>query len=289
MRFLFPSLAFLIALTVFLGYRTYSLSVALTREEAQYAEERSALEESVVSLEKVLAETMESRDALSRDLQVERARTTEFARTLDGLKNSVSTLEKLQYTDPELLAKYSKVYFLSEHYVPAELAQIPSTYATDGRSLEIHARVLPHLTDMLKKAEEAGVNLRVASAYRSFGTQAALKSSYTVMYGSGANQFSADQGYSEHQLGTTVDFSTKELGANFTSIEDTEAFAWLTENAHRYGFVLSYPKGNSYYQYEPWHWRYVGEKLARHLKQQGKHLYDLDQRTLDEYLVFLFE
>jgi len=274
----------------YVGYRAYDLDARLGVLKAQSAEERSALETSVAELEQSLREALDSRDALSRELQAERAKTGEFERTLDGIQDTVSTLEKLQYTDPELLAKYSKVYFLSEHYAPTDLAQIPSAYVVpEGRTLEVHARMLPHLLEMFEEAAEDGIDLRAASAFRSFGTQAALKSSYTVTYGTGANRFSADQGYSEHQLGTTLDLSTKELGTNFTAIEGTEAFAWLTDNAHRYGFVLSYPSGNAYYQYEPWHWRYVGERLARDLKKEGKYLYELDQRTLDEYLVYLFD
>jgi hypothetical protein len=51
---------------------------------------------------------------------------------------------------------------------------------------------------------------------------------------------------------------------------------------------MSYPKDNPFYVYEPWHFRYVGIKLATDLANQGKHFYDLDQRTIDEYLVNLF-
>ena len=283
-------IALLAALAGFLWYQGTRTEKTLTERSRSYAEERASLESSIAELEAGLAEANESRDALMRDLQAERAKNGEFERTIKGIQGTVSTLEKLQYTDPELLAKYSKVYFLSEHYAPAELARIPAGFAvSEDRALEVHARMLPHLVDMFEEAEEDGIELRVASAFRSFGTQAALKSSYTVTYGTGANRFSADQGYSEHQLGTTLDLSTAALGANFTAIEGTEAFSWLTENAHRFGFVLSYPKGNAYYQYEPWHWRYVGEKLARHLKSEGKYLYDLDQRTLDSYLVYLFD
>ncbi|HYE23198.1 MAG TPA: M15 family metallopeptidase [Candidatus Paceibacterota bacterium] len=277
-------------LAAFLGYRWYMTNQNLNAQAALFGSERTGLQTTIAELELGLREAFASRDALLRELQAERAKTGEFERTLDGIQDTVSTLEKLQYTDPELLAKYSKVYFLSEHYAPTDLARIPDMHvAPEGRVLEVHARVLPYLVEMFKEAAEDGIELRAVSAYRSFGTQATLKSNYTVAYGTGANRFSADQGYSEHQLGTTLDLSTKELGTDFTSIEGTAAYTWLTENAHRFGFVLSYPKDNAYYQYEPWHWRYVGERLARDLHEEGRHLYDLDQRTLDEYLVYLFD
>jgi D-alanyl-D-alanine carboxypeptidase len=111
---------------------------------------------------------------------------------------------------------------------------------------------------MLVVAENDGINLRIISAYRSFGSQSELKSSYLMTFGSGANKFSADQGYSEHQLGTALDFTTAELEANFINFDKTTAYQWLLNNAFKYGFILSYPEGNQYYQFEPWHWRFVG-------------------------------
>ena len=142
---------------------------------------------------------------------------------------------------------------------------------------------------LLEEAKEDEVDLKVVSAFRSFDTQAQLKSSYRVTYGSGANAFSADQGYSEHQLGTTVDFTTESVGSTFSGFDRTPAYTWLLENAYRYGFILSYPPDNSYYQYEPWHWRFVGKKLARDLHRENMNFYDLDQREIDEYLGEIFE
>lgn len=229
-------------------------------------------------------------ETLSDELAAEKARNGSFERTILGIKSTVDTLEKLKNTDPELLKKYSKVYFLNENYAPASLSVLPSEYAvSQSKVIEVHTQILPFLERMLKAAERDGVELRIVSAYRSFGSQAALKSAYTVSYGSGANRFSADQGYSEHQLGTTLDLSTKELGQNFSAFDTTEAYAWLTEHADTYGFVLSYPQSNAYYQYEPWHWRFVGRALAQDLKDSGKHLYDLSEREIDAYLISLFD
>jgi D-alanyl-D-alanine carboxypeptidase len=131
--------------------------------------------------------------------------------------------------------------------------------------------------------------LRVVSAYRSFAEQMTLKSGYRVQYGTGANAFSAEQGYSEHQLGTTVDFTTPVIKGAYASFENTTAYAWLTKNAYKYGFILSYPKGNSYYVYEPWHWRFVGKDLADRLHDEGLDFYEMDQREIDEYLIRIFD
>ena len=129
----------------------------------------------------------------------------------------------------------------------------------------------------------------MVSAYRSFQYQAQLKGQYLVTYGTGANTFSADQGFSEHQLGTAVDFTAPGLGGGLDGFGETEAYEWLTENAHKYGFILSYPPNNQFYVFEPWHWRFVGEDLAKDLHDDNAYFYDWDQREIDEYLISIFD
>lgn len=208
-----------------------------------------------------------------------------------GLSGSLNTLQKLAKTDPELLKKYSKVYFLNENYVPARLSEIPNEYEySSKKQLLIHTDVLPHLEDMINAASSTGIKLYAFSAYRSFAEQRALKGDYTVTFGAGtANSFSADQGYSEHQLGTALDMITPGLGGVLDGFDKTAAYAWMQNNAYKYGFILSYPRDNGYYVFEPWHWRFVGVKLATDLHNQNKTYYSLDQRTLDEYLVSIFD
>ncbi|MFA6519617.1 MAG: D-alanyl-D-alanine carboxypeptidase family protein [Candidatus Paceibacterota bacterium] len=208
-----------------------------------------------------------------------------------GVAQTVGTLEKLSQIDPELLKKYSKVYFMNENYVPAHLTDIPSEYLYNEK---IPQKFLTEASTFLKKlsdtAKANGVTLYVQSAYRSFGDQQSLKSSYSVTYGAGtSNSFSADQGYSEHQLGTTVDFITTGLGGTLDGFDTTAAYRWLLANAYRYGFVLSYPKGNAYYVYEPWHWRFVGRELATYLHANGLNFYDMEQRAIDAYLINIFD
>ena len=67
----------------------------------------------------------------------------------------------------------------------------------------------------------------IISGFRSFNEQSNLKDNYKVVYGTGANKFSADQGYSEHQLGTTVDFTSTDLGAGFNSFAKSKEYEWL--------------------------------------------------------------
>jgi LAS superfamily LD-carboxypeptidase LdcB len=211
--------------------------------------------------------------------------------TLGSVSGTVTTLQKLSQTDKQLLAKYSKVYFLNEHYNPERLTPVPQQYTYSTTRVEqVLSPVWPHMQSMLEAAKSSGVMIYVKSAYRSYDEQQALKGVYTVTYGAGtANTFSADQGYSEHQLGTTADFISTGQGGVLDGFDKTTAYSWMVSNAYRYGFILSYPKGNGYYIYEPWHWRYVGVKLATDLHNQGKNFYDLDQRTIDAYLINIFD
>jgi LAS superfamily LD-carboxypeptidase LdcB len=214
-----------------------------------------------------------------------------YQEKVGNVVGTVETLQKLSKTDPQLLQKYSKVFFLNEYYAPARLSEIPATYQySESKHLKIHTDVWPHMQDMLSDAAKEGLRIYVFSAYRSFNEQQALKGQYSVTYGAGtANAFSADQGYSEHQLGTTADFITTGLNGNLDGFDGTKAYPWLKANAYKYGFVLSYPENNKFYVFEPWHWRYVGIKLATYLHNQNINFYDMDQRKIDEYLVNVFE
>lgn len=211
--------------------------------------------------------------------------------TLGSVSGTVGSLEKLSKIDPELLKKYSKVYFLSENYTPAHLTEIPKEYLYSSTKPEqFTTEAWPFLKAMLDSAKASGVNIYVKSAFRSFNEQESLKSLYTVVYGAGtANSFSADQGYSEHQMGTTVDLITTGLGGQLSGFDGTEAYKWLTANAHKFGFILSYPKGNTHYIYEPWHWRFVGVKLATALYDSKQTFYNVDQREIDKYLINIFD
>ncbi len=243
--------------------------------------------------EKILAELETSRTQNYSLIQLVREKEgtiNSFQGQLGEIAGTLGTLEKLAATDEELLKKYSKVYFLNENYIPPALSDVDERYLSLGtKNFYIYGKVWPYLKALLEAGEKAGMNLRIASAYRSFDTQSSLKASYKVLYGSGANAFSADQGYSEHQLGTAVDFSTLKLGANFNSFAFEPEYQWLINNAHKYGFILSYPPNNAYYKFEPWHWRFVGVELASELYKEGKYFYNLDQREIDEYLVKLFD
>ena len=116
----------------------------------------------------------------------------------------------------------------------------------------------------------------IKSSYRSFTYQQALYNYYKNTDTRDVDSYSLQAGFSEHQTGLALDFS--EINQPISNIEDYEGYSWLKENAHEYGFILRYPKEKiaiTGIQYEPWHFRYVGNTLA-------KLLYTNDW-TLEEY------
>jgi LAS superfamily LD-carboxypeptidase LdcB len=280
---------------LYAGYRYYSLwtEFEIAKRELLSAKQAlggriSALEQKIVNLEMDLGVKNTENADLSQTLVAEKDKNDLFESQIQAIGGTVGKLTKLSLTDKELLQKYSKVYFLNEHYVPENLTIIDSKYVFEkNKILQFHANAHQYLVRMLEAATTTNP-IQLISAYRSFGDQTSLKNNYLVTYGSGANKFSADQGYSEHQLGTTADFTTPKLGLGFTKFDASDAYRWLVANAHTYGFILSYPKQNTYFQYEPWHWRFVGVDLATKLRNNNQFFYDLPQREIDSYLISIF-
>lgn len=267
------------------GYVLYTTSNELAAEETTTQQ----LRKDVTDREQTILEHEEEIRLLTEAFQNEKNKVESISEDLEKLTDTVGTIEKLAKLDPELLQKYSKIYFLNEHYQPSDLKLIDEKYTYDeSREYYFHRKAFKFLEDMIEEADDDGVNLRIVSAFRSFDTQGELKAGYTTTFGSGANTFSADQGYSEHQLGTTVDL-VAEGGTPFIQFAATDAYKWLQNNAHKYGFTLSYPEGNNFYQFEPWHWRFVGKDLARDLDRKNESFYDLAQRDIDEYLLEIFD
>jgi len=272
-------------------YRNISLKRQIVAETNKLASTTVVFQTEIKSLNDKITNVIAENNLLDNTIQGVITKNTSLADQIGQVNDTALTLNKLSKVDPQLLQKYSKIFFLNENYSPAGLAVIPAQNTFDKSiKYQLIDQVKSHLEKMFKAAAADGFDLKVASAYRSFGTQAALKSSYQVTYGAGtANQFSADQGYSEHQLGTTVDITTPDSKGDLDLFESTTAFTWLTKNAYQYGFVMSYPKNNAYYVYEPWHWRFVGIDLANRLHRQGNNFYDLEQRVINDYLSLFFD
>ena len=85
-----------------------------------------------------------------------------------------------------------------------------------------------------------------------------------------ADTYSARPGHSEHQTGLAVDVYNG--NDDYNNFENTKEYKWMQKNAHKYGFILRYPKHKekeTTYQYESWHYRYVGEKIATYIKEHN--------------------
>ena len=124
---------------------------------------------------------------------------------------------------------------------------------------------------MTEEAEKDGYIIKASSGYRSYTYQKSLLENAIENGNKNADKSIAKAGYSEHQLGTAIDLTGKSI--NFSTADssfgNTEESVWLDNNSYKYGFILSYPKDKEYitgYIYEPWHYRYVGIKNAKKIK-----------------------
>lgn len=169
-------------------------------------------------------------------------------------------------------------YRLPEGYEPS-LAP-----AVAGSSVQLDKRVAPHYAAMYAAAKADGCILTPYSGYRSYAHQQEnfnrRVASFVEQGLSEADAKAKTQtrilppGCSEHNMGFAMDV----VSASADFIE-TKEFKWLTEHAYVYGFILRYPENKTDItgvMYEPWHWRYVGEKAAKEIAQSGQ--------CLEEYL-----
>lgn len=165
---------------------------------------------------------------------------------------------------------------ISTDYVPPQLmvASVSTRSNSTPDEKRIRKTIDQPLTDMFAAALKDGHSLMIGSAYRSAVTQDQLFNRYVATSGyAEADKYSAHPGFSEHQTGLAVDISTTSqqcyLSECFIGTADGQ---WLAENASQFGFTLRYPKGKEAitgYNFEPWHYRYVGVGLATALKESG--------------------
>lgn len=159
--------------------------------------------------------------------------------------------------------------------------------AVEGSGVYLDYRVAPFYQAMYDAALEDGITLNPVSGYRSYDLQTRNfeNSISEIMESKNPDRTKATveaateimiPGGSEHNAGLAMDICS--LSESF---EDTEEFAWLSENAADYGFILRYPKDEKSKSitkviYEPWHYRFVGVDTAKDIKAKGV--------TLEEYL-----
>lgn len=143
----------------------------------------------------------------------------------------------------------------------------------------LREEVKPYLENLIADANRVGIYIIVDSAYRSGKYQEKVLNNLILEKGNEAFKLVALPGASEHQTGLAVDFAIYENGIYNDNIkEDDKEAIWLKENAWKYGFILRYPKGKESitgFNFEPWHYRFVGLDLAKKLYNNGV--------TLEEY------
>lgn len=154
-------------------------------------------------------------------------------------------------------------------WVPNDLVDVDVDRGFDMQMRAVAASMLKAMFDAYH--EETGRGLKALSGYRSYEMQTrAFKNDFNL---------TAKPGHSEHQTGMAMDIgATSGKCPVFDCFADEPEAKWLEENSWKWGYILRYPKGYTEitgYQYEPWHFRYVGAPLAGYM-------HDNNIKTLEE-------
>jgi D-alanyl-D-alanine carboxypeptidase len=166
--------------------------------------------------------------------------------------------------DPSLYALVDKTHPLPDGYVPPNLVTLPragAAYTVSRKGLQLRKITEQALETMAEAAKADGITLMASSTYRSFDYQkVAYQRAIDEDGQEAADRESAKPGYSQHQTGLVIDFGTID-----DSFADTKAGKWLSANAGKYGWSLSFPQGMEAvtgYRWDCWHYRYVGADLV---------------------------
>ena len=181
--------------------------------------------------------------------------------------NASSFLDELKQVlaaeQENLLILVDKRHFLPDGYTPHNLVTLGTdrAYIINRKDLSLTKTAEQALQEMALAAKQDGVTLVVSSSYRSYTYQKNLFDRYVRESGEKeAERFSARAGTSQHQLGTVLDF-----GSISDAFAQTRAGKWVLQNASKYGWSLSFPKGYEAvtgYVWESWHYRYIGVKAC---------------------------
>ena len=182
--------------------------------------------------------------------------------------DNLNTVLKDEKEDELILV--DKLNRLDENYKPKNIILLydvkDRNYVLDRTNIYLAKIAERPLQKMAEAAKEAGIEIRVSSGYRPYIYQLNLFSKYEREYGKkNALSFSAPPGTSQHQLGTVIDF-----GTITDDYADTAEGKWMLNNAWKYGWSLSYPKGMEHitgYNWECWHYRYLGVEACKFQKE----------------------
>ena len=130
-----------------------------------------------------------------------------------------------------------------------------------GRPRHLEPAAAQQWSAMREAARAEDIELLLVSAFRGVDYQ---RSIFDRKLAQGVPlddilRLNAAPGYSEHHTGRAVDIASRGCPPLTEAFETTPVFEWLTRHAGRFGFEMSYPRGNPYgMAYEPWHWAIGG-------------------------------
>ena len=164
----------------------------------------------------------------------------------------------------------NKFYYLEEDFKPENIITVTNEYTRD--TARLNKLAYENFVKMADAAKEEGLTLKITTGYRDYYFQRTLYNNYVRSDGVKlADTYSARPGFSEHQLGYSADLTNKNI-VGFDKFEYTEEYKWLQDNAYKYGFIMRYPKDKEYitgYQFESWHYRYVGNDIAKYIYENN--------------------
>lgn len=204
----------------------------------------------------------------------------------DAVKIINTNRDKEYYTDTiktdttkNELMLVNKYYYLDNEYTPSNLVTVSQKYSWGKAGThKITKDTYDAFIKMWNAANEDGLYLMINSSYRTHQKQESVYKEYEEKYDKEyADQYAARPGHSEHQTGYALDIFEKN-NANIKTFHESNAYLWLKDNAHKYGFILRYELENENitgYSFESWHYRYVGERVATYIYNNNI--------TFDEY------
>ena len=199
-----------------------------------------------------------------------------------GADNEFYTNTKKSDVTKKELMLTNKFNSLDETYDSANMVSVSNRYSY-GVNQMVTSDTFTAFKKMFDDAKKENLTLIINSSYRSYTDQNDIYEKYKKNKGEEyADSIAARPGFSEHQTGYAVDLIT--YGATSSTFEETDEFTWLQNNAHKYGFILRYPKDKEYltgYSYESWHYRYVGVTVATYIHDNNI--------TFDEYYAYFIE
>lgn len=187
---------------------------------------------------------------------------------------------QIDIDDPNsITALVNKQRPLAKDFVPKNLVKLSSVGVPSVNDHSMRREAADASRELYDAAGKAGYHLNFASGYRSYELQTELYTEYVDQLGQeAADATSAKPGFSEHQTGLAVDiFETNTDCILEGCFGETKPGKWLKENSWKYGFILRYENGTQDvvgYEYEPWHFRYVGKDVAAAYHESGARTYE---------------